>query len=334
MRTRSLVGKNIGAIGLGCMGMSAWYGPTDLDESRRALDRAVELGTTHWDTADIYGNGGENERFLAEPYARHRDRVTLATKFGNVYDPALSSHRDLADAATERFVDGTPEYLAKALDASLKRLNVETIDLYYLHRVDPRTPIEDTVGAMADAVRAGKIRAIGLSECSAETLRRAHAVHPIAAVQSELSLWTRDYLHDVVPLCAELGSAFVAYSPLGRGFLTGTIRKADDLASDDWRRGVPRFSDAGLDADAALVQAVENVAHERDVTSAQVALAWVLAQGEHIIPIPGTKRAKYVEQNAAADDFTLTPEDLTQLESVATSDTDRYPADMMSRLNI
>jgi len=329
------IGKDdVGEIGLGCMGMSWAYGPGDEAESLKVLDRALELGVNHWDTADMYG-AGENESLLAKSLPGKRARVFLATKFGNVFDTSLSSHTDLAAAAGGGyFVDGTPAYAKKCIDNSLKRLGVDHVDLYYLHRVDTRVPIEETVGAMAEFVSAGKTRYIGLSEASAETIRRAHAVHPITAVQSEFSLWTRDYEETVVPLCAELGITFVPYSPLGRGFLTGEIKKIDDLPEGDWRRSNPRFQGENFVKNLEIVALAEQIAKKHEATASQVALAWVLAQGEHICPIPGTKRLKYLELNASAAGLTLAPDEIEALSSVAPPAGDRYPAQQMARINL
>ncbi|MHB8635234.1 MAG: aldo/keto reductase [Fimbriimonadaceae bacterium] len=333
MKQRTIGKDPVGEIGLGCMGMSWAYGPGDEVESLKVLDRALELGVNHWDTADMYG-AGENERLLAKSLPGKRDRVFLATKFGNVFDGSLSSHRDLADSGGGMFVDGTPAYAAKCIDRSLKRLGVDHVDLYYLHRVDPRTPIEETVGAMAEFVKAGKTRYLGLSEASAETIRRAHAVHPIAAVQSEFSLWTRDYEADAVPLCAELGIAFVPYSPLGRGFLTGEIKTVEDLPEGDWRRSNPRFQGENFVKNLEIVALAEQIAKKHNATAAQVALAWVLAQGDHLCPIPGTKRLKYLELNADAAVLALASDELHALSSVAPPAGDRYPAQQMARINL
>jgi aryl-alcohol dehydrogenase-like predicted oxidoreductase len=315
------------------MGMSWAYGPGDESESLGVLDRALELGVNHWDTADMYG-AGQNELLLAKSLPGKRERVFLATKFGNVFDSSLSSHLDLAEAGGGMYVDGTPAYAAKCIDNSLKRLGVDHVDLYYLHRVDPRVPIEETVGMMAEFVSAGKARYIGLSEASAETIRRANATHPIAAVQSEYSLWTRDYEADVVPLCAELGITFVPYSPLGRGFLTGALKSIDDLPEGDWRRSNPRFQGDNFVKNLEIVALADQIAKKHDATPSQVALAWVLAQGEHVCPIPGTKRLKYLESNAAADSLVLASDELEALSSVALPAGDRYPAQQMARINL
>lgn len=332
MNQRKIGGDSVGVIGLGCMGMSWAYGPSDRDESVRVLERALELGVNHWDTADLYG-AGANEELLAGVLKARRGEVFLATKFGNVYDRGMTGHRDLVDANAPWIIDGTPAYVRAALDRSLARLGVNHVDLYYQHRVDDRVPIEETVGAMAEQVRAGKVRHLGLSEASVETIRRAHAVHPIAAVQSELSLWTRDYAEDVVPLCAELGIAFVPYSPLGRGFLTGQIKKFEDLPADDWRRQNPRFQGKNFAKNLELVAAVEAIAARHGSTPARVALAWVIAQGAHILPIPGTKRVKYLEDNVGADQLRLTAEDLSTLDNLQPPAGERYPEGSLQFLN-
>ena len=332
MNTRTVAGKGVGAIGLGCMGMSAFYKGGSREESLSVLRRALEIGVDFWDTADMYG-AGENETLLAEVLRTRRSEVYLATKFGNVYDRTLTSYQDRVAANAPSIIDGTPEYVRKAVDASLARLGVDHIDLYYQHRVDPQVPIEDTVGAMAQLVDAGKVRALGLSEASAETIRRAHAVHPIAAVQSELSLWSRDYLGDVVPLTKRLGIAFVPYSPLGRGFLTGALKDLDKLEPGDYRLTSPRFQGAALKANRKIVEAVEALATRKGVKASQIALAWTLAQGEHVIPIPGTKRVAYLEENAAATDVRLTPDDLRELDALPTPEGTRYPEATMAYVN-
>jgi len=305
MRTRTL-GQDltVSAQGLGCMGMSEFYGPGDEAESVATIHRALELGVTLLDTADMYGPF-TNEELVGRAVAGRRDGVVLATKFGN----------ERAPDGTRIGVNGRPEYVRSACDASLRRLAVDHIDLYYQHRVDPDTPIEDTVGAMADLVRAGKVRHLGLSEAAPQTIRRAHAVHPITALQTEWSLWTRDPEGDgVLDTVRELGIGFVAYSPLGRGFLSGTIQKPEDLAADDFRRHNPRFQGENLQKNLRLVARVEEIAAEKGVTSSQLALAWVLAQGDDVVPIPGTKRRAYVEENAAADDVRLTDEERHRID--------------------
>ena len=314
----------VGEIGLGCMGMSFAYGPADEQESLRVLDRALELGVNHWDTADLYGMGA-NEELLATALAGRRDDVFLATKFGNVFDRSMTSHQDLVAAQAGWIVDGTPAYARACLEASLTRLGVDHVDLFYLHRVDDRVPIEETVGAMAELVGEGKTRYIGLSEVVADTLRRAHAVHPIAAVQNEFSLWTRDYAETVLPVTAELGIAFVPYSPLGRGFLTGTVTDPEQLDASDWRRHNPRFQGDNFEANLRIVEVVRRIADTHDATPAQVALAWVLAQGESVLPIPGTKRVRYLEQNAAAAEVELTSGELAELDQLGDGTGLRYP---------
>ncbi|WP_457581984.1 aldo/keto reductase [Ensifer canadensis] len=307
MKTRKLGNElTVSAIGLGCMGMSFAYGGADEAESIRTLQRAVDLGVTFFDTAEVYGPY-ENEKLVGRALKPLRDKVTIATKFGFRIAPGKPA------AEAIEGIDGRPENARAVADASLKRLGIDVIDLYYQHRVDPGVPIEETVGAMADLVRQGKVRALGLSEASAETIRRAHKVHPIAAVQSEYSLWTRDPEENVLATCRDLGIGFVPYSPLGRGMLTGTIRKADDLAPDDFRRSLPRFQAENFDANAALVETLETLAREKCVTTAQLALAWVINQGDFIVPIPGARKINHLEQNAAAADIVLTRDELARL---------------------
>ncbi|ACE89296.1 aldo/keto reductase protein [Rhizobium phaseoli] len=307
MKTRKLGNDlTVSAVGLGCMGMSFAYGASDEAESIRTLNRAVDLGVTFFDTAEVYGPF-TNETLLGKALKPHRDRVVIATKFGFKIDTSQTG------AAAIAGVDSRPEHVRAVAEASLKRLGIETIDLLYQHRVDPNVPIEETVGVMAELVREGKVRALGLSEAGSATIRRAHAVHPIAALQSEYSLWTRDPEEDVLATCRELGIGFVPYSPLGRGFLTGAIRKADDLAADDFRRQVPRFQAENFDANAALVATLERLAAEKGVTAAQLALAWVLSQGDDIVPIPGARKLHHLEQNAAAADISLSAAELRQL---------------------
>ena len=315
MKQRLIGGTLVGDIGLGCMGMSPVYGPVDDDESLRVLDRAIELGCNFWDTADVYG-GGHNERLLGKALKKHRGKVFLATKVGNVVDRALTSHQDQVQASVSWIIDGTPEYIRKCADLSLQRLGVESIDLYYLHRVDPVVSIEETVGAMADLVRQGKVRFLGLSEAASDTLRRAAKVHPITALQTEYSLWTRHVEHDILPTCRELGITFVPYCPLGRGFLTGAIQKADDLSPDDWRRTNPRFQGENFQKNLDIVPVIRRIAEQHGATPAQIALAWVLAQGEDLIPIPGTKRIPYLEQNLAADQVQLAEDEIKALEGI------------------
>jgi aryl-alcohol dehydrogenase-like predicted oxidoreductase len=303
--TRKLGPLTVSAQGLGCMGMSQSYGDGDDAESVATIHRALDLGVTFLDTADAYGPH-ENERLVGRAIAGRREEVVLATKFGIVHDPVGG-----------RGLDGRPEYVRTACDASLQRLGVDHIDLYYLHRVDPQTPIEATVGAMGELVAAGKVRHLGLSECAPATLRRAVAVHPIAAVQSEWSLWSRDIEAGVVPTCRELGVGIVPFSPLGRGFLTGQITSPEDFGPDDFRRTLPRFQGENFQRNLDLVAKVQELAAARGVTPGQLALAWVHAQGPDVAPIPGTKRRAYLEENVAALDIALSPDDLTAIEAVA-----------------
>jgi len=292
----------VSAIGLGCMPLSSNYGPANDADSLATLESALDLGVSFLDTADIYGDG-HNERLVGQAIAGRRDEVVLASKFGQV-----------PKNADGRRVDGRPDYTRRACEASLGRLRVEAIDLYYLHRVDPDVPVEETVGAMADLVAAGKVCALGLSEAGAATLRRAHATHPISALQSEYSLWTRDPEPEVLPTCRELGITFVPFSPLGRGFLTGTLRRREDLHDSDYRHGIPRFEEVNFDANLAQFAILEDLARTKGCTTAQVSLAWLLAQGDDIVPIPGTRRAAHLADNAKAVDVFLSTDDLGRLE--------------------
>ncbi len=328
MQTRKL-GKElvVSALGLGCMGMSGVYGAADEVESIDTIHKSIDLGCTFLDTADAYGSG-HNETLVGKAIKDRRDKVIIATKFG-----LGNIHKGGANIP----VNGRPEYVRSACEASLKRLGVETIDLYYQHRVDPTVPIEDTIGTMAELVKEGKVRFLGLSEASGATIRRAHAVHPISALQSEYSLWSRDVEDHILATCRELNIGFVPWSPLGRGFLTGDLKTFEDLAADDWRRQSPRFQGENFQRNLDLVSQVRALAHQKDCTSAQLAIAWLLQQGNDLVPIPGTKRVSYLLENLGALEIELTAADLQTIDTIlpkGAASGDRYPAAMMNMVNL
>ena len=329
MKTRKIGELEVSEIGLGCMGMSAFYGETDEDESIATIRRALELGIDFLDTAQIYGPL-TNEELVGRAIEGNRDRYVVASKFQRNLDKAVPG-----DMSTLGVIDGSPENVHKTIDGTLQRLGIDQIELYYQHRVDPNVEIEETVGAMAELVEQGKVRHLGLSEAAPETIRRAHAVHPITALQTEFSVFAREPEAEILPTCRELGIGFVAYSPLGRGFLSGRFNSPEELAEDDFRRTQPRFQGDNLEANARIVAKLQEIAEEKEITPAQLALAWVLAQGDDIVPIPGTKRRKYLEENAAAADVDLTDEDLSRIDAeLPEVSGERYEETGMAAVNL